>query len=182
MKTRKTLLIVSCGLCALGFRTASAEWHAGGAIGQAYVDERIGTVELDADSTAYRVFGGYAFSDHFGVEASYIDFGTLRDTVDVAGVPVAVSAEADGFSLAATGTLPLSESLSLRGKAGLLLWDGRSTVNGVSESDSGEQNGFAGVGLGYDLSETAGVFLDVDYYDLDGVEPLLVSIGFAFRF
>ena len=76
----------------------------------------------------------------------------------------------------------MSERLSLRGKAGVFFSDGRSTVDGIRENDPSDESAFVGAGLGYDLSERAGVFLDVEYYDLDDAEPLLASLGFAFRF
>ena len=186
MKTRRNkaaaVAVLITGIAAAAPAMAAGEWYAGGALGQAYIDENIDGVEIDADSTAFRVFGGYAFSDYFALEASYLDFGTFKDTVDVSGVPVDVSATTDGFSLAVLGSLPMSERLSLRGKAGVFFSDGRSTVAGVRENDPSDESAFVGAGLGYDLSERAGVFLDVEYYDLDDAEPLLASLGFAFRF
>jgi len=184
MKARNTSIVsmVIVGALASGAALADNGWYVGGSIGQAYIDERVDTIQLEADSTTFRIFGGYAFGDHIALEASYLDLGTFRDTVDVGGVPVNVSADADGFSIAGVGRLPLSERWSLRGKAGLFFWDGQSTVNGITENDPGDQNAFVGAGLGYDLSEKAGLFLDVEYYDLDGVEPLLATVGFSFRF
>lgn len=183
--TQKKLSVIALLLSAAagpGSAMAAGDWYVGGALGQAYVDENIDNIQLDADSTTFRVFTGYAFNDYFALEASYLDFGTFKDTVDVSGVPVDVSADADGFSFAAVGSLPLSEQLSLRGKAGVFFWDGQSTVNGITENDPSDQNAFVGAGLGYALSERAKLFLDLEYYDLDGAEPLLASVGFAFSF
>lgn len=186
MKTNQrylaTMAILTVGALCSSASMADDGWYAGGAIGRAYIDEDIGAIQLDADSTTFRVFAGYAFSDYVGLEASYLDLGTFEDSVDVAGVPVDVSADADGFSFAAVGRLPLGEKFSLRGKAGVFFWDGQSTVNGITENDPSDQNAFVGAGFGYDLSQKASLFLDLDYYDLDGVEPLLATLGFSFSF
>ena len=188
MTTRQykpAILILAAALAgAAGAPTASAEqgWYAGGALGRAHIDEDVDDVQLDADSTTFRVFGGFSFNANLAVEVSYLDLGTFEDTVDAAGTPVDVSADADGFSLAAVGRVPLTERLSLRGKAGVFFWDGQSTVNGITENDPGDQNAFVGAGIGYAIAERASLFFDVEYYDLDGVEPLLATAGFAFRF
>ena len=157
-------------------------WYAGGSLGQAFVDETINGIDLDADSTTLRVFAGYEFNDHVSLEASYLDLGTFRDSVDVAGTRVPIAADADGFSFAVLGRLPLSDALALRGKAGVFFWDGQSRVGDVIETDPSEQNAFFGVGVGYELADRVGVFLDLEHYDLDGAEPLLLSAGFQVRF
>ena len=47
---------------------AANGWYVGGSIGKAYVDENIDGTQFRADSTSFRVSGGYEFNDYFGVE------------------------------------------------------------------------------------------------------------------
>lgn len=157
-------------------------WYVGGSIGKGYVDENIDGLQFKADGTAFRVFGGYGFNDHFAVEAGYLDLGTYRDTIDVAGVGVPVSANADGFTFAVAGTLPLSERLSALARVGFYFSDGQSTTAGITENDPSDQNPFIGVGIGYDLSEYIEVNLGADYFDMDVAQPWLASVGVTIRF
>lgn len=185
--SKETTMTVKCVVAMLALIVSSEVladkgWYLGGALGQAYVDENIEGLQFTADSTAFRVFGGYNFNETIGLEVSYLDLGTFRDSFDVAGETVDVSANADGFSLAAVGTLPLSQRFSLQGKAGLFFWDGQSTVAGITENDPSDQNAFVGLGLAYDLSDKARLNLGVDYYNGSDAQPLLASVGFAFRF
>lgn len=154
----------------------------GGSVGTAFVDENLDGSQFNADSNAFQVFGGYEFTDNFGVEVSYLDLGTFKDTFDVAGELVKVTANADGFTLAAFGRLPLSERFSVHAKAGVFFWDGQSSTAGITENDPGDQNPFIGAGVSYDLSDNARLSLGADYYDMDDAQPLVASVGIAFRF
>jgi len=157
-------------------------WYIGGAIGKAYVDENIDGTQFKADGTSFRVSGGYEFNDHFGVEASYIDLGTFKDSFDINGQTIPVSANADGFSFAAVGRLPLGEQFSAKARVGFYFSDGQSTVNGITENDPSEQNPFVGLGLAYELTESVQLSLDADYFDLETAQPLVASLGFSIRF
>jgi len=180
-KTAKlTVMAVGCMLVLPAL--ADTGWYVGGALGQARVDEDLDGAQFRDDSTVLRVFGGYSFTDFVGVEVSYLDLGTFSDTVDVGGELVDVSADADGFSIAALGRLPLSERFSLQARAGLFFWDGQSTVAGITENDPGDQNPFVGLGFGYELSEKAELGLMVDYYDMDDAQPLVAALQLSFRF
>ena len=161
---------------------AEAGFYVGGALGQGYIDETIDGNRIDADSTAYRVFGGYSFSDFFGVEVSYLDIGTFRETIEVAGQDVPVSASADGFALAAVGTLPLAERFSVHGRAGFWFHDSRTTVDGLAEAEQSEESPFVGLGLGFALTETVELNAGIDYIDTDDADPLLATVGFTLRF
>lgn len=161
---------------------ADEGWYVGGSIGKGYVDENIDGLQFKADGTAFRVFGGYSFNDHFAVEAGYLDLGTYRDTIDVAGTSVPVSANADGFTFAAAATLPLSERLSALARVGFYFSDGQSTTAGITENDPSDENPFVGVGLGYSLSEYIDVNLGADYFDMDVAQPWMASVGVTVRF
>lgn len=162
--------------------TAAEGWYLGGAFGKAFVDETIVGNQLKADSSAYRFYGGYAFNHNFGVEFSYINFGTFRDTVNLGGVSVPVSAKADGFSFAAVGTLPLGERFSATARFGFYFHDGQSTTAGITANDPSDQNPFVGLGLSYDLTEALEMNVGVDYFDIKNAQPLLATIGLTFRF
>jgi OOP family OmpA-OmpF porin len=157
-------------------------WYVGAAVGKAYIDESIGASQLKADSTTSRFYGGYSFNQNFALEASYLNLGTFRDSIDVGGMDVPVSAKADGFAFAVVGTLPLSPRISAQGRFGYYFHDGQSTAAGITENDPSDQNPFVGLGLSYKLNEEFEVNLAADYFDLEGTQPLVASVGLSYRF
>lgn len=164
--------------------SASAEqgFYVGGAFGKSYLDETIDGNRINTDASSYRVYGGYGFTRHFGVEVAYLDLGTFRETIDVGGVGVPVSASADGFSLAAVGTLPLGEKFFVMGRLGYYFHDGDSSVAGVSEHSPSEESPFVGIGLGYELTEALEVNIGVDYINTKDADPTLATLGLTLRF
>ena len=161
---------------------ADSGWYVGGSLGKTYVDENIDGVQFTADATSFRFSGGYEFSDYFGVEASYLDLGTLKDTVDVGGQMIPVATTANGYSLAATGRLPMGQRFAAKGRVGYYFSDGQTTIAGITEDDSSEQNPFVGVGLAFSPTETVRLSLDVDYLDGDDIQPLVATVGFSIHF
>ena len=76
MQIRKAL--AACALLLSGALTASqasAQFFVGGSIGQSDIDDEITTGlitsgTVDGKDTAWKIFGGYMFNRHFGVEAA----------------------------------------------------------------------------------------------------------------
>lgn len=54
--------------------------------------------------------------------------------VDSGGNPIQISEDADGFLFAATGSIPLSDKLSLYGRLGAFFWDGESLIGNVDDN------------------------------------------------
>src|SRR5690554_6679309 len=75
--------------------------YVGGAYGIANVDDS----EFDDENGVPQAFLGLQLNSILGIEASYMDFGSYGSDV--------ISADTDGFGLALTGTLPLTESFSV---------------------------------------------------------------------
>jgi len=176
------LTIVGLTLAVASAPRAEEGFYVGGAFGKAYLDETIDSIRIDTNSNTYRVFGGYGFTPYFGVEVSYLDLGTFRDTIDVGGVDVPVSVSADGFTFAGVGTLPLGGRFSAIGRFGFFFHDGESTAAGFTEQDPSEANPFVGLGLAFSVSEAIDVNVGVDYLDTSDADPLFATVGLTLRF
>ena len=177
-----TLMIVGLTLALASGAQAEQGFYVGGAFGKAYLDENIDGISIDADSSTYRFFGGYNFTPHFGVEVGYLDLGTFRDNIDVAGTPVPVSVSADGFTLSGVGTLPIGERFSVLGRLGAYFHDGKTTAGGITENIPSETNIFVGIGLAFGLNEKVDVSLGVDYLNTDEADPTIAMLGLTIRF
>jgi OOP family OmpA-OmpF porin len=140
----------------------------------------------------WRLQLGYDFSPNFALEAGYIDFGKARYSASYGGGTANGTLKAGGLDIAALGILPLTDSISLFGKAGLVAAKVKSSLSSslVSSSDSSnEVRPLLGIGAGFKLSES--LQLRTEYEHVSGLgksgttgkmNDNLVSLGLAYRF
>jgi OOP family OmpA-OmpF porin len=192
MKIRKVLVVSGLVLSGLLAATqASAQAFVGGSIGQSDIDSDItgGLItsgSVDGKDTAFKVFGGYMFNRHFGVEGAYVDLGEVSYSGDFFGLPVTGGkVEVSGFNVAALGSYPITEQFSVFGKIGLFIWEAEAsdTTGGVpfSAKEDGRDISF-GVGVGYNFTRNLGVRLEWERFKLDEADADLISVGVAWRF
>ena len=198
MNIRKVLVAAALALgSALAATQASAQGFIGGSIGQSDIDDEItsglinGNQSVDGKDTAWKIFGGYMFNRHFGLEAAYVDLGELSysgtftdalGTVPVTGGKV----EVWGFNISAIGALPVTEQFSIFGKLGLFFWEAeaRDTTAGrpFSAYDDGADLSF-GVGLGFNFTRNFGVRAEWELFDnISDADVSLISVGLFWRF
>lgn len=166
--------LVACGtLAALG---AHAEGlYVGGGLGSSrFNGADVGGASTDRNSTAYKLYGGCAFTPNLGLEAGGVDLGKFSSSAD--------QIKANGLYLDAVGTLPLGNNVSVLGRLGVFNGELKSSVAG---SDRGT-NIKLGAGLQYDLAGNVGVRGEWERYRFDalGIRPNvdLFSIGVNYRF
>lgn len=99
------------------------------------------------------ILGGYQFNKNFGVEAKFTGAGEVSTAT--------TSAKSDAYSLAAVGTLPLSDSFSVYGKAGYA--STRTTVTGAISGATRSAPTY-GIGLQYNTTSALGLRLGIDHY------------------
>ncbi len=88
----------------------------GGSIGSARLSENFDGLNIDTDTTSFRIVKGWRFNDFFAVEGGYHNFGDFEQQIDVNGTPATASFSADGFTLGVGGNVPLGERFSLLGR------------------------------------------------------------------
>lgn len=176
----KILSLVLVAIVSVNFVSpaeADGSWYLGGAGGNSSIDGDIGGVNVD-DSTALRFFGGYRFSDHFGLEVAYLDLGSFD--ANGSGTSLSGSAEADGFQLAVLGVVPIGERFAVEARAGMFFWDGNARFGG-SSVDPSDKNAFLAVGGSYAISQRIDLTADWTRLELANVEVDMISIGFRVR-
>ena len=155
--TLQTLCVIA-GLTAGTYSTAllanETGPYVGGALGLVSVDDS----EFDDDNNASQLFAGWQINPYFGIEGGYTDFG--RSGGDLA------RSEIDGYSLAATGRLPLTDSFALTAKAGRFWWDSDVRVGPFSDNFSGNELTY-GVGAQFSITESLDLRIGYDRLDVD---------------
>jgi opacity protein-like surface antigen len=145
---------------------------------------------------------GYQISSYFGLEASYLELGTLKyassGTATSPSGPAAVNLNirSRGPALALVGTLPLTNDWGIRARLGV--YEGKDTTN-FSVSVSGNSNSgsdsrtsatlLAGLGVSYVLASHCVLHLDYTHLNQLGEKVLtksfnadLLTAGVAYAF
>ena len=104
-----------------------------------------------------KLYGGYQFTPNLGIEGQYADLGR-RDIVTLANLPFGSYAPSQ-FSIAGTGTLPLTSGFSLLGKIGI----SANKVSGTVGIGNGSVTSpLVGLGIAYNLTSALSVRLEYE--------------------
>jgi len=187
----RALVVGSVVILGLAANPAAAKngFYIGGSISQASLTINDFEIDLEsfdykADTTSYKVIVGYRFMGFFAVEGSYIDFGTFKDSFDVAGDPANIETNLKGFDAFAMGMLPLGIA-DIFVKVGLVSWDSdiQAAIGSIVEfgSDSGTDLVY---GLGAQVRfKGLAVRGEFEYFDIaDADSVYLISLGATFTF
>lgn len=209
--TGRLLALAGLGTLLAGAALAQDESHyyfgiAGGAsqakIDQPGITRRLGDNGLtvngftaDNRDKTYRIFGGYQFNRHFGVEAGYFNLGKFgySATTTPAG-RLDGQIKLDGPHLDLVGTLPMTDRLSLRARVGVHgarardQFTGSGAVGVLNANPSKtEANYKIGAGLQYAFSPGFVMRGELDRYRVNDavgnkgdVDTVTVSLVFPF--
>ena len=181
-------------------------WYVAARFGESSAEAQFGAVHpkfVDDEAGTAAVELGYQVNEYLSVEGGFHDlgshaaFGSPCRQSDVACIErlwtlglcaepgcaellAPAEAELSGFSVALVPGVPLGDRLSLRGKVGIMAWDGDVVVPGfdLSERFSGEEL-LTGVGLEYSFPGGLGILLQHEELDLD---VGTTSLGLSWRF
>lgn len=151
-------------------------FYGGASIGQATIDACDGVTNCDDEDTSWKIFGGWEMNPNIAFEAGWVDFGEITGSVGGS----AVSAEVDGWTLAAKGILPINEQFDVFGKFGAIMWDveGSGAASGISDDGT---DLMYGLGAQYMLTNQFGIVGEWEWFDIDS-DVDLFSVGVLFKF
>ena len=173
--------LAALSLSAPGLVLADSGLFIGGSVGNSTLDEDIDGTLFDDNATAYRLVTGYQFSDTFGIEIGFQDFGEIDETVENP-LPVEASISADGWTAGVTLDLPVGDQFSLFGRAGYFFWDADVVIDGFPLDIPGDENPYYGAGARFNLSKNFSLIGDWSRFELDDVDTDVIAIGFQYRF
>lgn len=206
-----TALVVTGGLMAGQAMAADTGGYIGVSVGtskadidQGELDRSLaslgvgGTTTIDDKDTAFKIYGGYQFNRNFAIEGGYTNLGKFTsNTIITSGGSGTLSGEWKAWSLdfTAVGILPLGESASLFGRAGVSAWSlntdfrasGPGGVSTFSESSSGV-SGLLAIGGAYNFTPQFGLRAEFERHfsvgnDDTGKSDIdLITVGLVYRF
>lgn len=206
---KKALLAASLAAL-LGSTSAYAEgMYIFGDIGQSDFDTGSSAgFSVDETDTMVAIGLGYSFTENFSAEVGYTDLGETSVTTNspvtgtVSGSTVTIdgtlTTDAAGFFVGLRGDLPVSDSVNLFARAGLLNWESDGSFTGSITIDGTVYTGtssaeladgtdpYFGIGADWKVADSVSVNaqytlykLDYDGADLD-VDTLSLGVRYAF--
>lgn len=175
-----SLAILGLAAGAAAHADVTPGFYAGASLGESSIE--VDGADFDASDTAFKVFGGYLFNQHFAVEASWFDGGAPDERAG----PASVEVELTGLTASAVGRLPLGDAFTLFGKIGFTSYDAEivGRVNGdvfFSEDGSDEDVSY-GVGGEFAIGQVFGLRAEYEMIDVSGGSFNMLSLGGVFRF
>jgi hypothetical protein len=146
-------------------------------------------IHVDDTTPAYRIFGGYRFSEHFALEGAWGETGDIEDSVTVptsqGDLRIDVKGEYEVLTIRALGIMPLGEKVSLYG--GLGYYNATVTTHlraGVGTYDyEDRENGATFVGGVEFKLKRMNIRAEIEKPEVDGgARTWDVNVGTLFRF
>lgn len=163
--------------------------YIGGTLGSASQKLNIQRFSVSEDSTSAKLFGGYQFTKHIGVEAGYIHFGKADFQIE----DVRFNTKSKSAYVALTGAMPVSSDFDITAKIGV--GRNKSTVTGTDEdgTESFSRNATSamfGVGVAYKFTDNMSLVAEYENYGKVGkmkeadlnVKASTVSAGLRISF
>jgi OOP family OmpA-OmpF porin len=171
---------------------ASAQgFYVGGSVGRSDADDGNAVPDLitsgtvDGTDTGFKIFGGYQFSQYFGLELAWVDLGKATYSGTFAGFPVTGgSIKTQGFNFSAVGTYPFGSGFAVFGKVGAFAWESKQNDVTAGIPFSNKENGgdvSFGIGASYDITKNIGIRAEWERFKAVGDIDLL-SVGLVYKF
>ncbi len=186
-----------------------AGWYAGFGFGQSKFQGAAGNIDTEqavlgktsttsanTRSEGWKVYTGYQFNKYIGVEGGYVNLNDMT-AVSTITAPAAQSlrtkVDADGWTLAAIGSYPVSDKFSILAKLGAayVLTDKDTRLSGVGVTalqnrsvvtgDDG-YHPLYGVGISYALLDSFKLRAEWERIDMEDTNIDLMTAGFAVAF
>jgi opacity protein-like surface antigen len=132
--------------------------------------------DIDENSTAWKIFGGFSGHKFLGLEGGYRDFGEIESDFG----SETLKSKVKGWDVEALGRIQIA-IVDVFAKAGVMFWDSETTFGDETADDSGT-NFLWGLGAGVHLGPI-GVRLEWETLEQKDVDNLsAVSLGATLGF
>lgn len=165
-----------------------ADPYVGAGIGSAFFEvdpTNSGGRDIDENSTATKLYGGYGFNKYFAAEAAVYNFAEASigafETTPGGGVVTDASVDMKGIGVYAVGMYPVSKKVNLMVKLGVLSWDADLKANGNTATNDGTDAAFA-LAASYGFTKELLVTAEWEHFNSDNPGLSMLSVGFKFIF
>jgi len=150
------------------------------------------TPDFDGDSTIKKLYGGFFFTQNFGVQLEYIDLGSIDISVDKKIPPEQVQKFSNaldgvvrnfgsGVALSMVGRFPIWGNFVVQDWVGIFSWKNEFEINQVSVSDDGVDLAL-GVSLEYLLTDNLSARIEWERFNHNREGVNIIGAGMTFYF
>ncbi len=182
LKAIRLATMAAVSLTIPGLAAADSGLFVGASFGNTTIEDDFDGFVVDGDANSYRLVTGFRFGDTLGIEIGYQDFGELNELVTVGPITSEALIDTNGWTAGATLDLPVNETFSLFGRAGVYFWDADVIVDGFSIDLPGDENPYYGAGARVNVSPNFSLIGDWTRFELDSANADTISLGFQYRF
>lgn len=172
---RKAILATALLLASTASMAADNGIYIGASLGKADVDldeDSIG-LDLDGDDTGFKIIAGIRPLDWFGIEASYVNFGEVKQGP--------LSIESDGITGFGVFFLPVGP-VDVFAKGGVISFDSDIKFQNVGNLRSDGTDFAYGVGVQFRLL-SLGIRAEYEKFEIDDTDDAnMLSIGVTYTF
>lgn len=175
-----------------------AGWYAGLGLGQSqyrdvasYIDAKVKPVGATSTSAStrsegWKVYTGYQINKYLGVEGGYANLNDMTAKTKITAGTLRTNATTDAWTVAAVGSLPLTDKFSIIGKLGAayMLTDLNAKVNTAVATRIGD-DGYApyyGAGVSYALFDNLNLRAEWERFDRKDLNIDLLTAGMVVKF
>jgi hypothetical protein len=187
-------LLIACACVGTGAQAKDLTgWFVNGGVGSAHYHATLDGYSGRESDTSFQINGGWR-SQFIGVEAGYIDLGSVSEGASIDDIAAYGKASGKGWTVGLDGHFNPTDKWYISARAGLFLW----TLHGSASLDSGDGavlsgsisqhglNGYAGVGTGVDFNRHVSLGVDFDYYKIEkhgyDIGTRVYSVNMEYRF
>lgn len=174
-----TLFATLTLLLAANLASADEGFSFGASVARASIEANGLGQTIDGEADGSRIFGRYMFTQKFGIEAGFSEFGRPD------GNPIASNLEVESGSndFYAVGVQPVTDKLDVFGKLGLVRSETEIEESEEIEVSSSSTDLALGFGAEYSLSERFAIRSEFEWIDSDKSGAVrMVSLGGVFSF
>jgi OOP family OmpA-OmpF porin len=172
---RKAILATALLLASTATMAADNGIYLGASLGNANVDldENTTGLDLDGDDTGFKIIAGIRPLDWFGIEASYVNFGEVKQGP--------LSVESDGITGFGVFFLPVGP-VDVFAKAGVISFDTDVKFQNIGNVRNDGTDLAYGVGVQFRLL-SLGIRAEYEKFEIDDTDDAnMLSIGVTYTF
>lgn len=171
---RKAILATALLLASTATLAADNGIYLGASLGTANIelDRNTTGLDLDGDDTGFKLIAGIRPLDWFGIEASYVNFGEVKQGP--------LSVEGDGITGFGVFFLPVGP-VDLFAKGGVISFDTDTKFRNLGSIRNDGTDFAYGVGLQFRLLSLS-VRAEYEMFDIDDVDANMLSLGLTYTF
>jgi OOP family OmpA-OmpF porin len=155
---------------------AAAQFYIGAGVGESKAKDFCNGGSFDScddKDTAWKVYGGYAFTPYFAAELGYSNFGKYKATLG----PLTDEAKVSAWEISVLGAWPIVDRFSIFGRLGIYGATVKESTNFAGDFEHDNNDWTYGLGLQFNITRNLAVRGEWQRYNKVGGGDVALGAG-----